>query len=305
MTRAYFVTTITTEPIENYDAWVNTMGPADQLRFDIDKPPRDADILRQAEAFRPDVIFYTGGEKGTGLPSVDTFRMLREIAPVIHYQGDFADPPWWPTMEYYRREGCFDLTVSIDGVKAPLVNYVTLTPMDVVKFAPTKRHKPIHCGFAGNVVPRERYDLIKEKHGTEDPRAKLLHSLSSVVLRPRQSTGAYVDYIAFLQSCQMMINTSWAGSGQVHHVKGRVIEAAFAGCALLEMLGSPIGDWFPSDCYMIYTSPEEAQAIINSTTEDEIKILASRFSDYARNHYTADKIYKGIMEALHESNITA
>ena len=113
MTKALFVTTTTTEPIENVDAWVNTMGPAEHFRFDINNHPRDAEILATAENFRPEVIFYTGGESGAGIPSINAFQMLRQIAPTILFQGDMADPPWWPAMERYRDAECFDLMLAM------------------------------------------------------------------------------------------------------------------------------------------------------------------------------------------------
>jgi len=297
MTRALFVTTATTEPIENVDAWANTMGPANHVTFDINGPPNDGVILSVAKTFKPDVIFYTGGVSGDGLPSDDTLRALRKIAPSVILQGDMADPPWWPVLKHYRAAGCFDLMVGMDGADAP-VDHITLTPFDLAKFErPWK--KTLHCGFAGNHVAKPRWELLKEMHGTEDLRSSVLHGLGDIVrLRERELAGDYNNYIAFLRRCLMIVNTSWAGSGLVHHMKGRLLEAAFSGTAVLEMARSPIHRWFPPDSYFVYDSVAEAREVITTVPAEEIAERAAKFAAHARKHYNPGQIYAGIMRAL-------
>ena len=274
------------------------MGPAGHVTFDINEEPQDAKILASAKDFAPDVIFYTGATEGLGVPGDDTLRALRKIAPSIIMQGDFGDPPWWPMVEHYRKVDCFDLMVAMDGTDAP-VDHITLTPFDLAKFARPPK-KTLHCGFAGNHVPKERWELLQAMHGTEDKRSGILHRLGDIVrLRERELDGDYNNYAAFLRRCRMILNTSWAGSGTVHHMKGRVLEAAFAGTAVLEMAESPIARWFPDDSYFTYGSIEEARHVIETASVEEITLRATKFETHAREHYNSRRIYGDIMERLH------
>jgi hypothetical protein len=296
---ALFVTTATTEPIENVDAWEHTMGPASHIVFDINGPKRDDFIRARARQQKPDVIFYTGGVAGDGLPSEETFRKLRKIAPSVILQGDMADPPWHPILKAYRQNECFDLYVGMDGVADAPIDHVTLTPLDLAKFALPPRERKFKCGFAGNMVNKDRYELLLRKYGTKDLRSALLHDLGDFVqLRERETAGDYQNYVRFLRRCRLVINTSLAGSGLVHHVKGRVLETAFAGAGLLEMRGAPTERWFPSGTFFTYGDANEAREIIFGTSHREIDERAAAFAAHAREHYTPEKIYGGILERL-------
>ena len=304
MTRALFITTATTEPKENVKAWANTMGPSAHIPYELNVSrelwPNDETILDAARSWKPDVIFYIGATVGLGVPSDDTLRALRKIAPSIQIQGDMADPPWWPVLERYKKTGCFDLQVAMDGVHGSPVDYVTLTPFDPAAFVGIDgRHKyrPHACGFPGNIPSRERWEQLLKEHGTEDSRSAVVHRLP-VEVRQREVHGPYDHLIAFMRRCRMIINTSLAGSGTVHHIKGRVLEAAFSKCALLEMGGSPIADWFPQKSYFIYDSVDEARAIIESTPAMEVNVRAKVFGDHAREHYNAKTIFESMLSKL-------
>jgi len=102
MNKALFVTTNTTEPVVNVNAWIQSMGDAQHITFDINGPKNDEAIIAKAKEYAPDVIFYTGGVAGEGLPNTETFRTLRTIAKSVMLQGDFADPPFFPILDNYR-----------------------------------------------------------------------------------------------------------------------------------------------------------------------------------------------------------
>jgi hypothetical protein len=58
------------------------------------------------------------------------------------------------------------------------------------------------------------------------------------------------DYYA---RCQIIANHAQTGGGGQQHVKGRVVEAGWAGACLLENPGSPTSRWFdPGVDYMEY-----------------------------------------------------
>lgn len=300
MTKALFVTTTSNEMYVVVGAWRSCMGPLGHITFNISGPPNDDAILACARGYKPDVIIYLGGNAGVGLPSIETLRSLRQIAPSVHYQGDMEDDAWRPLLELYRERECFDLHVAQTGVHAPLTDYATLTAVDPVlydnRISQSRAHR---CGFAGNFHDRDRYDLLKRKHGTEDPRSAVLHRLGTLItLRQRDTSGSYADYVDFLFATKLLLNTSFTGSGLNHHVKGRVVEGAFARCALLEMSESPTSEWFPKDSFFTYGSVEEAIHIIRETPPNEVSRRAGIFSAYAREHYSPQKIYGEMLNRL-------
>lgn len=299
MTRALFVTTASNEMYVVVGAWRSCMGPLGHITFNITSPPNDDAILACARGYEPDIIIYSGGNVGEGLPSVETLRALRQVAPSVHYQGDLEDDSWRPTLELYREKECFDLCVAQTGVHAPLTDYATLTAIDPAPFHRPPVTRVYRCGFPGNFQDRERFDLLKKRHGTEDPRSRVLHRLGNLVtLRQRETSGPYAAYVEFLFTTKLLLNTSFTGSGLKHHVKGRVVEGALAGCALLEMSESPTSEWFPEGSFFTYKSVEEAIQIIRDTPPSEVERRAAIFSAYAREHYSPQKIYGEMLSRL-------
>ena len=318
MTRAYFVTTTSNEMPMLVDAWRLTMGPAEHVTFLIGSSHPDPfcqsigddEILRRAREYDPDVILYSGANGGPGMLKIETFQELRKIAPSIHYQGDLEDESWWDTLETYRDNDCFDLCVANTGVHVPsLTDYATLT---VVNITPYKmlagQERTVHCGFPGGYAPLADFNRTKRsirKGGKSvenlvlDPRSVVLHSLSDLVtLKERRQSILYEEYASFLLKTRLVFNTSRTGSGNHHHVKGRVVEAAFAGCALLEMRESPTKNWFSEDTYFQYGSVEEARGIIRTTPNEEIDRRAVAFHEHAMANYLPEMIFGEMMNRL-------
>ena len=116
------------------------------------------------------------------------------------------------------------------------------------------------------------------------------------MIRDRTEGDSYREHVQFMKRCRMIINISDTGSGQRHHVKGRILEAGFAGCALLEDAESPIGDWFPPDCYITYRDPRHAAELIEGLPDEAIDAAARALAAHVREHYGAAKIYGEIIE---------
>jgi hypothetical protein len=95
-----------------------------------------------------------------------------------------------------------------------------------------------------------------------------------------------------------LLNVSFTGSGQRHHVKGRVLEAGFAGCALLESEGSLIGNWFPSDCYVTYKDPRDAADIARDMDDHTIERLSRRLSEEVKGRFHPSIIYGDIVKMV-------
>src|SRR3990167_5695811 len=203
---------------------------------------------------------------------MESLQLLRKIAPVISLCSVAADKPWHTVLDVYRKQECFDLQVSIDGAHGSPVDLVTLTPVDAGPFSGPNPERDIHCGFSGTV-------------GRWNSRSELVNALvwfGGLTVRARQGSERYEDHVQFLRRCQMVMNISFTGTGHNHHIKGRVLEAGWAGCCLLEMEESPIAEWFPEGCWISYRDPKEAAEIIATVDDETIRNCAKKLSDVVR-----------------------
>jgi len=287
--------------------------------------PNDEAFLSILSKVDPKAIFFNGPYVGNE-PSVDTFRQMREIAPVINLVSDCGDSSWLELYESFENNNCFDLQVSIDGVQCGPIELAVLTPVDIRFFGhgkPIVSHqiddgsfrqfvfdrvpRDIHCGFSGS---KKDIDLVMEPPPTpgsskkedmvwhEHPRWSLLKWLGEkVTIHPL--TGNFADHTVFMRRCRIMVNTSWCQGGAqwplTHQLKGRVLEAGWAGCCLLESAGSPIVSWYPEDCYYTYDSPEEARHLIETLSDDAIDYAASKLHKHTAVNYHPTTIYKTIL----------
>lgn len=251
-------------------------------QYDNRAHDRHGELVDLAKGLAPDAIVFIGAvERYHGRPVIrsDVHRALRDVAPYIHMCNDAADPPWWPDLEEYNRLGCFDVQVSIDGSRAtPLAEFdegiVKLTPIDHRPFEPrpwAERNRGMiliggrginqRGGFVGEMCAR------------------------GMTFLPGPDGRSYEQFAAEMCDARVAFNFPESGSGQVSHVKGRVVEAGFAGCVLLERVGSPTADWFERGVdYLEYTDPDSARAAAEGADPE----MARRFHDrVVREHHPA------------------
>ncbi len=274
--RALFITTDTSDCANHVRAWDSFNEPAERVTLRIHGVFNDWQSIWKAEETRPDVIFYIGANSGSGLPRIPAFRALKRIAPIINICSDAADHPWHKVLKHYHAKDCFSLQVALDGARESPVDLTVLTPVNPLPFA-GRPERDIRCGFSGTL-------------GRYDARSKAIRAID-LTIRKRAPQGGYEDHAHFMTRCQMVLNTSWTGTGRAHHIKGRVLEAGWAGCALLEYVDSPIADWFPADCYLTWDSPEQAAHIIAGTHDARIEHVAARLAEEVRARFTPEKIY--------------
>ena len=279
------------------------------------------DFLERLKRTEPEVIFF-GGPYDDDAPSDETFSSMRRIAPLVNISMDAADPTWeYVTWAKSRNDwkDWFDLNVSIDGVVGAATDYATLTPVDVRMYREQFK-RGIRCGFSG-VTSHVPVETSKGK--AQHPRTVLLEGLAASVKAQNHSLDRSAsEYANFMMRCQIAINTSWTQSPRrtyiakrhisgwlgrqctgaffdIHHIKGRVLDAGWAGCCLLESAGSPIGDWFPADSYYIYHDLEEATHLINTLTDNDIGAAAEKLHAHAVAHYHPKEIYGSILRRVH------
>ncbi len=332
--RALFVTSRTSDVDSLVRAWDCCQSDkSTRVMFSHMGEPRDYEILATAKKISPDIIFYIGANEGSGIPAVETFLALRKLAPLINLCCDAGDPPWHKPIRHYKAKGCFDLHVTLDGCQTAPVDLVTVTPVDPSPYT-RSRPRTVRCGFSGGVSSKERKifrvsfpnrsvpkvvkarpinalpawePLYKKRPPSiaEDPepitvRDEVLWDLESaediITVRRRTPISLYSEHAAFLLSCQMIINTSASGSGAVHQIKGRVLEAGWAGCALLESVGSPIADWLPENSYFLYSDVSHVKRLLESLTTEQITESAAVLSQYVRENYHPRQIYGEILD---------
>ena len=288
MIKALFITTKTIDCINHISAWESVHGKAEIVTFDHNGIRNDWHLLDTAAKVKPQVIFYIGPNKGTGIPSWETLRQLRKIAPSVNLCSDAQDKPWHPILAKYRSKGCFDLQVSIDGASGAPVDFATLTPVDTRPFLGPERPRDIRCGFSGSVG---RWNFRSEM-------VLALEWFGGLTVRRREGEGTYQDHVDFLRRSRMLLNSSFTGTGHAHHIKGRVLEAGWAGCCLLESEGSPIAEWFPKGCWLSYRTAQEAAAVIKETDDATIEACAAKLSEAVRFIYRPDLIYGDILSCV-------
>jgi len=298
--KAFFVTVRVNDAGNLIDAWARGAGfEFENIDFILRGSPNDDEILDKAVKSRPDVIFYVGAAAGEGLPSIETLQKLRRMAPSVNLCWDASDPPWHPLLKDYRDNECFDLQVGLDGNHDAPVDMATLTPVNPGAYDGPDRERTIRCGFTGNIPSRERMELIRALHGTEEQRASVIHPLGDLVtIRQRELTSPYSDYVDFLKTCQLAINTSMTGSGATHHVKGRVVEIPLAGAALLEMADAPTNHWLPESSFFTYRDIDEAAHLIKTLELSDIQKRADKARNYVKSRYHPSMIYGAILSRL-------
>ena len=281
--KALFVTTDGTDPagiISAWDYW--NAEPAIRVKFEVVGTRVDGKILAAAEKFNPKVVFYIGGQDGNGQPTMETLKKLKGSAKTIHICCDATDGPWHPTLIEFRKNKCFDLQVSVDGaLHAPAIDMSTISPInprhyDVVPMPP----RDTRCGFSG------QYGMFTE-------RESLVVGLERLgLLKTRVRTMDRYDlYVDFMQRCQLVFNVPLTGSATRMHVKGRAVETALAGAAILEMYGSPLDKWFPRESIFFYSRLEDAAKIINTASKNEIADKAALYHEVMRTKYDPQKVY--------------
>lgn len=289
--KAVFVTTSPNDVanvIGAWDCWNEVKS--ERIIFDYRETIDDADILRRAAIAEPDVIFYVGGCGGPMyLPTIATLQALREMAPTINLIFDGIEEAWRPLIAEYRQHECFNLQVTIDGCPDAPVDLVTTAPVDTRLFEGKGPLKDIPCGISGNI-------------GRGDQRSKIINPLiwkGLVQMRRRDVVGdGYPEHVAFMRRCRTIINTSFTGSGTLHHVKQRVFETGFAGAALLECAKAPTHHWIPKSHFFTYENTGHAVEVIKGLDPNEVVEKGLMLQEFVRTNFMPQQVYGTMLDRL-------
>lgn len=287
---------------------------AGQIHFDPATVRRDAEMLTAAREKKPDVIFYISAWEGDFVPSNETLGELNAMAPVVHLCFDASDPPWWPQLAKFERDGVFSLTVNIDGghfwpggeqwdstlIKPDYPrlsrSLTTLTPLDPRPFAGILLpylERPYRVGYGGNAGGPIRNALV----------SRLQQTVPGFIPRLRDDDpGSYAAYIYFLKHTQVSVSVPFTGSNAAKHVKGRVVESAFAGACLLEWKNAATRTWFlPRYEYEEYETIDECLEVAAWMTGQPRRCaeMAAAMQQRAIREHSADVVWNKIFAAAH------
>lgn len=286
--KALFITTPPNDVanvIKAWDCWNNVSS--ERVTFDYLKPINGKELVSAARKSSPNVIFYIGAGAGCYTPGIPLLKTFRTIAPSINICFDAVEVQWHNLLEIYKKNECFDLQVSIDGTYAPGIDLVTLAPVIATAFEGDDPERDIRCGLSGNM-------------GSDDPRALIIRPLVKeglVEFRVRDVIGdGYKEHVDFMRRCEVIINTSFSGSGKCHQVKQRVSETAFAGCALLDMAAAPTRKWYPEEYVYVYKDISEARKIIENFDLKEVREKGNALRTYAKLHYHPKMLFGEMLE---------
>ena len=269
-------------------------GGFKSLGWPRERVAMDAQIIKEMEDFRPDIILQSSAFEGYFCLLNETLTKLNSIAPFVHVCHDASDFPWWGLMEGYERDNCYSLTLNIDGGKVwpggdhwpyygfdtaatkhergPIIKGLTLlTPVDPRPYLMNQKQRvserfyPI--GYAGNTGGPIRGLMVQQ----------LIRHIPEILVRQRQETpNSYMEYASFLSNCRLTINVPFTGSNSAKHVKGRVVEAGYAGTCLMEWHNPATEEWFiPRHEYVSYGKEMQIYEGVQDAI-DQAKFLIAR-----------------------------
>lgn len=256
-----------------------------------DRPhERHGELVDLAKRVNPDFILYIGapGEEHhhRPVPKADVLRAINKVAPMVHMCDDAADHPWWPLIQEYFDNDCFTVQVAIDGGgESPIARHprgmCLLTPIDFRPFHPlpwedrVAHRTAVLCGGFG--------------HGERGHVMGQLMQRGVLEFHVGPSSHSYDEMAAVLCRHKIVFCHPMTGTGTRGHVKGRVIEAGFAGCVLLERAGSPTENWFiPGVHYLIYDNADTAEGIIRNASDGFLRQMGAYFHRAViRDHHPA------------------
>lgn len=235
------------------------------FRYDRCGFPVDRGMLDMADRMRPDVILYIGQNNRPFLAANDTFKRLKKIAPMVMLAFDASDRTWTDIMRSYCEEDCFTLMVNIDGCDdwpKREQDFTALTPTNPEFYREQipLLERPIKFAFAGGYSSQSRREIVE-----------YLAKHAGLVIPPRNELyGSYQRYADFMCQTQIVLNVPWSGSDNASQVKGRVLEAGWAGCVLLDHESTAAKDWFRSGLdYVPYKTPSDAADAVTQLLSDQ------------------------------------
>jgi glycosyltransferase involved in cell wall biosynthesis len=224
-------------------------------------------------------------------PSLDELIKINEISPLVQILSDGGDPPWHS--ETIRWRCAFTTIVSIDGNPnwpSRDCDLTLLTPVDFRFYdnmpGESDPQRDIHAGFWGAIGSGPRGHTM----GYLYDRGLITHRGYSSTQSYKGYTGeaaSYKEYADFMRRCKIIVNHSMTAN-ELNHVKGRVLEAGWAGACLLENKNPITPLWFkPGIHYIEYNDADHAAQLIEQLKSEPghiEQIARALHEEIVRNH---------------------
>lgn len=264
--------------------------------YDRHGVPVDRGMLDAADQAKPDVILYIGQNSGPFRPARDTLAWLRQRALTVLLCFDGSDATWDGLLSDYAEHDTFDLVVNIDGNQnwPSRERDLTLLTPTASRFYDQPRalkDRSITFGFAGGYASESRRAIVEH-----------CKAHAGLVIPPRNETyGTYFRYATFMQSCRVVLNVPLSGSDNAAQVKGRVLEAGWAGCCLLDHEASGAKNWFdPGTDYAVYRDAGDAVAQVKQLLAEPglAQYLADSLAKRIRAEHSPDVFWSKVFERI-------
>jgi len=267
----------------NYWAGLECIGhKVIQLCYDELSYDRHNELVQQTIDHKPDVAIFIGAhEKSYPFPVMQpgNLKRIRDKVPLIHLCGDAGDEPWWDQLLNYWRQECFTLQVFIDGVMdSPLMRdifsyraMVKLSPIDPRPFSDFFLWKDRNnfIGLTGGHGHHAREDMMEHVHKRQD--VYWMHDLE------------YWRMASGMGRCKIIVNCPMTGSANYQHVKGRVIETAWAGACLFEQANPHTRRWFKPGLHFIeWNDLKDLDEKLQWARENDAEV--GQIAAHMRNH---------------------
>lgn len=285
-----------TEPV------LESLPEAERFFYDRDVPGRqDSNMLDAVYAHDPETVIYIGCTGGPFLPSASTFAHMRKKGRrTVCLAFDASDESWHPHLAEFREKGSFDLVVNIDGNDS----WPRVTERDFTALTPIAEK---YWDLAGLRHEGRRARFLFAGGYASPSRARIvtwLQKFAGLVIPPRnESFGSYQEYADLMMEARVALSVPWSGVSEVGQVKGRVVEAGWAGCCLLEHVDSPTRHWFtPGVDYAVYRDRNEALMAVHQLLHTDRGATAQRMADNlasrVRKEHSPEIFWNRIWEAL-------
>jgi hypothetical protein len=242
-----------------------------------------------------DVVVYWAVMNGPDLPSIAAFRRARNKCRLVAMFGDGGCPECVPLLQTYKDQNVFDAAVNIDGHP----DWPHREGIDWTCFGVFDDHA------YRKVLPRTR--RLGYSGGGGPHREGMVRSLADVIdaVVGYDANVPYQRYADWMLSTYAVVNTSWSATRpDVMCGKGRMNEAALAGCLLFETKGSCLRDYYePGEDYLEYgwDSPGNIHArdildvVERPDFEEYAEIIGQRFRTKTLSLYGPERFWNRIV----------
>ncbi len=267
-----------------------------QLRYDDLSYDRHGELVNRVIDYKPDVVVFIGAyEKSHPFPVMQpgNLKRIRDKFPLIHLCGDAGDQPWWDQLLDYDRQECFTLQVFIDGVVSSPLMQNLLGRNVMAKLSPIDPRP-----FSDFLLWKDRNNFIGLTGGYgHNARGEMMNHMKQYCSLWMHDVP-YSVMAAAMGRCKVIVNCPMTGSARHQHVKGRVIETAWAGACLFEQANPHTRRWFkPGSEFIEWDDLKDLDEKLQWARDNDAEVgeIASHMRDHAMLRHHPSVFWKDVL----------